>query len=102
MKEIVNNRGSESRACLPWLLLQGILLKDERKEDFHLVSAFYVPYIGTRMSQILWLMFIVSQERDLCNLIFFMRNMKFADLDEPAWSGHQASAPSFLSLSPCG
>lgn len=50
MEEVMNKCGSEPGACLPQLPLQGILPKDKRKE-FHLVNAFYVPDIGT-MSQI--------------------------------------------------
>lgn len=54
---------------------------------------------GDRMLQISRLMLVTSQEGDRCSPIFLMRNVRFADLDEPAWSGHQAGAPSSLPFS---
>lgn len=94
VQEGMNDSVSESGACLPRPLVHSMLPQDKRKEDFCLVSASCVPGVGTRMLQTSRLMLVTSQEGDLCPPMFLMRDVRFADLDEPAWSGHQAGAPS--------
>lgn len=50
VKQVMNDLGSESRACSLWLLS----LRMGGRGDFHVRSASYVPDTGVRMSHIIY------------------------------------------------